>query len=329
MTTSQHINIAVSIYSVYPNIEIINWEEDWKYISYESPETTSFNKVYDVVSNWKAYSIIASNRLNMFIYNLTNEDDNYTNEIEMLLNSLLNNLYSHNRNYRLLKIIDKWYYSISFDHYNSKMYDWTIIVFNLKVNHLSSLPYNYYIPHNYCQSHRRKEDYILEDTVISSLFRKPLKKGTRINRLIFSNITETEAFSDWKSFHLQVTTNTLTIFCEKIDKRIINFETLGRLWTGLILRLEDFWCWSNEGIWYLLQLVLNGDKTMKGRKLLFSKIEFTKLEMNCFLKNDLKLFNAFLKAARKLYKLIFENDDISELMNKENIRDWVIRNDKK
>ena len=100
------------------------------------------------------------------------------------------------------------------------------------------------------------------------------------------------------------------------------------LWPGLILRLEDFWWWKEEGIESLLKLVVNGDGTKRGRKLMFEKIEFKKLDMVWLLDNNLTLFDAFLKSAKELYELSFENNTISELMMKDGIKNEIIRNDR-
>ena len=103
---------------------------------------------------------------------------------------------------------------------------------------------------------------------------------------------------------------------------------MGKLWPGLILRLEDFWWWKREGIESLLKLVANGDGTKRGRKLIFERIEFKKLDMVWLLKNDLKLFNTFLKSAKELYELSFEDNTISELMIREGIKSAIVSNDR-
>ena len=102
---------------------------------------------------------------------------------------------------------------------------------------------------------------------------------------------------------------------------------MGSLWPGLILRLEDFWWWKREGIKSLLKLVVNGDGTKRGRKLMFDKIEFKKLDMVWLLDNDFKLFDAFLKSAKKLYELSFEDNTISELMIRKGIKSGITINE--
>ena len=96
----------------------------------------------------------------------------------------------------------------------------------------------------------------------------------------------------------------------------------------MILRLEDFWWWNREGIESLLKLVVNGDGTKRGRKLMFEKIEFKKLDMVWLLGHNLRLFDAFLKSANELYELSFEDNTISKLMIKEGIKNEIIRNDR-
>ena len=104
---------------------------------------------------------------------------------------------------------------------------------------------------------------------------------------------------------------------------------MGKLWPGLILRLEDFWWWKREGIESLLKLVANGDGTKRGRKLMFKKIEFKKkLDMVWLLDNNLTLFDAFLKSAKELYELSYENNTISELMIRKGIKNAITMNDR-
>ena len=103
---------------------------------------------------------------------------------------------------------------------------------------------------------------------------------------------------------------------------------MGLLWPGLILRLEDFWWWKHESIESLLKLVVNGDGTKRGRKLIFEKIEFKKLDMVCLFDNNLTLFDAFLKSAKEHYELSFEDNTISELMIRKGIKSAITMNDR-
>ena len=95
---------------------------------------------------------------------------------------------------------------------------------------------------------------------------------------------------------------------------LCNFDTLGSLWPGLTLILEDFCCWTNEGIRFLLQLVVNWDETIKKRKLLFKEIKFRKLDLDWLLKKNLRCFNAFINAVKTHYKLHFEDSKTSAVM---------------
>ena len=60
---------------------------------------------------------------------------------------------------------------------------------------------------------------------------------------------------------------------------------------------------------------------------MFDKIEFKKLDMVWLLGNDLTLFDAFLKYAKELYELSFEDNSISELMIKEGIKNRIAINE--
>ena len=61
---------------------------------------------------------------------------------------------------------------------------------------------------------------------------------------------------------------------------------------------------------------------------MFKRIEFKKLNMVCLLDNDLKLFEAFLRASKKLYELNFEENTISELMINKGIKNVILLNDR-
>ena len=167
---------------------------------------------------------------------------------------------------------------------------------------------------------------MLENKFFSPFFNKEFQKGTVYRKTTFLNTSNSCSDSDL-SFNINFGSNILTIFCNNIDERIINEDTLGRLWPGLILRLEDFWWWKEEGIKSLLKLVVNGDGTKRGRKLMFEKIEFKKLDMVWLLDHNLTLFDAFLKSAKVLYELSFEDNTISELMIRNGIKSGIAIND--
>ena len=158
-------------------------------------------------------------------------------------------------------------------------------------------------------------------------FYKEFQKEAVYRKTTFLN-TQNSFSNSALSFNINFGSNTLTIFCNKIDERIINEDTLGSLWPGLILRLEDFWWWKREGIESLLKLFVNGDRTKRGRKLMFEKIEFKKLDMVWLLDNNLTLFNAFLKSAKEHYELSFEDNTISDLMIRKGIKSWIAINDR-
>ena len=173
----------------------------------------------------------------------------------------------------------------------------------------------------------KEEDIVLDDKFFSSFFNKESHKEIVYRKTTFLKTPNSWSKTDL-SFNINFRSNILTIFCKNIDERIINEYTLGNLWPGLILRLEDFWWWKQEGIESLLKLVANGDGTKRGRKLMFEKIEFKKLDMVCLLDNDLTLFNAFLKSAKGIYELNFENNTISELMIRKGIKSAIVMNDR-
>ena len=173
----------------------------------------------------------------------------------------------------------------------------------------------------------KEEDIVLGDKFFSSFFNKESHKEIVYRKTTFSNTPNSCSDSDL-SFNINFGSNILTIFCNNIDERIINEDTLGKLWPGLILRLEDFWWWKREGIESLLKLVANGDGTKRARKLMFKKIEFKKLDIIWLLDNDVRLFNAFLKYAKELYELSFEDNTISELMIRKGIKSAIISNDR-
>ena len=168
---------------------------------------------------------------------------------------------------------------------------------------------------------------MLDNKFFSPLLNKEFQKGTVFRNIKFLNTPNSFSSTDL-SFNINFKSNILTIFCNNIDERIINEDTLGLLWPGLILRLEDFWWWKQEGIESLLKLVANGDGTKRGRKLMFKRIEFKKLDMVWLLDNNLRLFDAFLKSAKELYELSFEDNTISELMIRKGIKSGIAINDR-
>ena len=173
----------------------------------------------------------------------------------------------------------------------------------------------------------KEENIVLDDKFFSPFFNKEFHKKIVYRKTTFLK-TPNSCSNSNLSFNINFGSNTLTIFCNNIDKSIINEDTLGSLWPGLILRLEDFWWWKSEGIKSLLKLVANGDGTKRGRMLMLKRIEFKKLDMVCLLDNDLRLFDAFLKSAKELYELSFEDNTISELMIRKGIKTAIAINDR-
>ena len=311
--------IKLSINYIYSNILILNPEINLQYIPYQTYFLhLYYHVVYDLVTNSKVFDTLPTSKLNSFIYKLTNEKNSkYINEIGTIINSLLAKLGTQKTfYYNPLQVIHSWYYSVVFESFEETVYDWLITVHSLK---MSSLKEN--------ESKRntiyKEEDNILQDELYSNVLGKTLGKGTTIKRLSYSNASELNTDKD--SFNINVASNTLTIFWKNIDKRIIGFHYLGFLWRDIVLILEEFWWWTREGIEALLQLVMNGDGTKKGKKLLFKSIKFTKLNIDRLLENNLKLFDAFLKAAKGLYSCEFDNNRIYEYYIQEGIKNWIIR----
>ena len=117
----------------------------------------------------------------------------------------------------------------------------------------------------------------------------------------------------------------LQYFVSNTNSSILNFYTLNHLWPGLVLKLEDFWCWNNHAIETLLQLIINGDGSAKGRKLKFLKIEFSKLNLDWLLKKDLTGFESFFSTAKLLYDVHFEDSNYLDLLTNNNIRGNIVR----
>ena len=277
-----------------------------------------YDEVYDLVTNSKVFDTLPLSKLDSFIHKLTNEENSeWIKEIGRLLKSLLAELGTQDTfYYNPLQIIHSWYYSVVFESFEETVYDWLITVHSLKMSSLKE-------DESQRNTIYKEEDHILQDELYSKVLGKTLEKGTTIKRLSYSNALELN--TDKVSFSINVVSNTLTIFWKNIDKRIIGFHYLGFLWKDIVLILEEFWWWTDEGIETLLQLVMNGDGTKKGNKLLFKSIKFTNLNIDRLLENNLKLFDAFLKSAKGLYSCEFDNNRISEYYIQEGIINWIIR----
>ena len=126
---------------VYPNLLITNPKLDLEYISYVTPEYQSYEKLYDLVVNSTVYDTLPSNRLDRFIYKLTHENKQYTDEIQILINDLLEKrgIQKENRYYKYLEIIDKWYFSANFDFIDNEIFNWSIFVYYSKISKIQEV----------------------------------------------------------------------------------------------------------------------------------------------------------------------------------------------
>ena len=250
------------------------------------------------------------------------EKKKINDEIKEIIDELLERLGKRKCEYRSLKVLEQWCYSITFSKYNGVVFDWSIIVLSKKldfINVKTNLNYS---------TEKKNDEYKLKDSNASSILGVVIEDEALATRTIYSNTFNLDSIPRAKSFSIDVVSNTLTIFWKNIDERIITFFGLASLWPGMILKLQDFWCCSSESIQALLQLVSNGNGYAKASRLMFSKIEFTKLDMKWLLENNLEFIDVFLKVANELYELKFEENTISELMIKEGIRNRIILNDR-
>ena len=133
-TTPQQINIKIFISYNYPNLHISDPKLDLEYISYRPPHVQTYEMLYDLVAKSTVYETIPSNRLDRFIYKLTHEDKQYTDEIQKLLNDLLEKRGIQRREYNYLDIINKWYFSANFDFIENDVFNWSISVYYSKIS---------------------------------------------------------------------------------------------------------------------------------------------------------------------------------------------------
>ena len=140
-TTTKLINIKIFVSYIYPNLLITNPKLDLEYISYVTPEYQSYEKLYDLVVNSTVYDTLPSNRLDRFIYKLTHENKQYTDEIQILINDLLEKrgIQKENRYYKYLEIIDKWYFSANFDFIDNEIFNWSIFVYYSKISKIQEV----------------------------------------------------------------------------------------------------------------------------------------------------------------------------------------------
>ena len=137
-TTPQLINIKIFVSYEYPNLFIFNPKLDLEYISYRPPHYQSYDELYDLVAMSSVYDTLPSNRLDRFIYNLTHEDKQYTNEIHKLLNDLLGKRGIQRREY-YLDILEKWYFSVNFDFIDNDVFNWSISVYYSKISKIQEV----------------------------------------------------------------------------------------------------------------------------------------------------------------------------------------------
>ena len=138
-TTPKQINIKILVSYIYPNLLIFNPKLDLEYISYVTPEYQSYDELYDLVAKSTVYDTLPSNRLDRFIYNLRHEDKQYTDEIQILINDLLEKRGIQRRNIYYLDIINKWYFSANFDFIDNDVFNWSISVYYSKINKIQDV----------------------------------------------------------------------------------------------------------------------------------------------------------------------------------------------
>ena len=138
-STPKLINIKIIVSYSHPNLLISNLKLDLEYILYVTPYHQSYNQLYDLVAKSKVYDTLPSNRLDRFIYKLTHEDKQYTDEIEILINDLLEKRGIQRENRYYLEIINKWYFSANFDFIENDVFNWSISVYYSKINKIQDI----------------------------------------------------------------------------------------------------------------------------------------------------------------------------------------------
>ena len=139
-TTPQLINIKILVSYIYPNLLIFNPKLDLEYKLYVAPpEYQSYDELYDLVAKSTVYDTLPFNRLDRFIYYLTHEDKQYTGEINILINDLLEKRGIQRENRYYLNIINKWYFSANFDFIDNDVFDWSISVYYSKISKIQEV----------------------------------------------------------------------------------------------------------------------------------------------------------------------------------------------
>ena len=138
-TSPKLINIKIFVLYIYPNLLISNAKLDLEYITYHHPEYQTYDELYDLVAKSTVYDTLPSNRLDRFIYKLTHEDEQYTREINRLIDDLLEKRGIQRRKYYYLDIINKWYFSANFDYIDNDVFNWSISVYYSKINKIQEI----------------------------------------------------------------------------------------------------------------------------------------------------------------------------------------------
>ena len=134
------INIKIIISYTFPNLIIFNHKLDLEYISYGKSHIQSYDELYDLVAKNTVYDTLPFSRLDRFIYNLTHEDRQYTNEIQILINILVHKKrLIQLRDIYHLDIIHRWYFSANFDFIENDIFNWSISVYNSKINKIQEI----------------------------------------------------------------------------------------------------------------------------------------------------------------------------------------------
>ena len=311
----------VKAYYYLPNLEILDIKT---WIKYEKHNSIEYFTNRDMLTDSDFFTKIQSKSVDKYILSSEREMFNYTFDVIGKVTALLSKLYNLPPKIYLGEFIDKTFHKVEFLSFGGIIFDCSITVFRTKSLDKDSKDL-------ICAPKVNQFDLALQVPLNSFALGKTLPIGTVVRLIVYSKMLEGMITSDTCLLNISITSNTITVFCTNIDQKIINLTVLGRLWPGMILVLEDFWCWTDTGIQILLELVWNGDGTTKGWKLMFSKIVFSKLRETWYANNELKYFEPFLKSLNKLYPIEFSNSDIErieDLFNQDNIKYRIIERNK-
>ena len=135
-----------------------------------------------------------------------NEERTFINEIESQLSFILSKRGFHSK-FRRLHIIERWYFIINFDYYEGEAINWNIRVFARKLDWINSISN---IKH---KTEKKLESFYLQDDA-NYLLGRSIAKGSLIERWYFSNCLNINEILNIESFCINVSSNTLTIFCK-------------------------------------------------------------------------------------------------------------------